>query len=442
DELGPDAVILSTRKLSTGVEVVAAIDYDESWLDNADAVTSSDGLAPSGGEVPAAPPSPTSAFSSGFDPDVVNPDISFAEALDAAARVRKEGSPQRKAPKRAPNRVTETPVRSTRSTPNTNRSGITPVLERELRFIRGLLENQISSLAWGDFGRRDPARATLIRRLMQLGLTRRVADPIALKAARPQLTDSGEELPEDRVWHDALGTLAQQISVSEHDVLESGGIVALLGPTGVGKTTTIAKLAARFRAAHGADSVALLTTDNYRVGAESQLRTYGQLMGLPVVICGEAQELHDAITRYHKRRLILIDTAGMSQRDIRLVEQVKVIRRGMEGHRRALSCYLVMSAATNHATLDETVRAFAGVDLHGCVLTKVDEATGLGATLSVLIEHQLPITYLCDGQRVPEDLSVARAKQLVVRAVQFASHSTQPPEEALEMMYGGIVAHA
>ena len=416
DELGPNAVILSNRKVPEGVEVVAAIDYSEEWVE--DSVT-----APA---LPVAPP-PVEPVVRAPEPKQPVPSEALA-SLDAFTRYEQaaEREPvERRRPAPAVARTQE-PVFST-------------AIERELRSLRGLLENQVSSLAWGDFGRRQPVRAALVRRLMQLGLTRTVADPIAANAHTHARRDVGDD---EALWRRALGELSRRIPISNDDILSTGGVVALVGPTGVGKTTTIAKLAARFRISNGADSAALLTTDNYRVGAQEQLRSYAQLLGLPFAMCNGADELRDAVERYRDRRLILIDTAGMSQRDIRLAEQARLIEHGAESAHRDPRLYLVLSANTNYPTLEETVEAFGDVTLDGCILTKIDEATSLGGALSIMLEHALPALHTCDGQRVPEDLHRADARQLVSRATQFSRQVYERSEEHLEMAYAGVAAHA
>ncbi len=403
DELGPDAVILSNRKSADGVEVVAAIDYSEEWVEDSN------------------PTLPPAAPAVAKETAALEPPTS----LDAFTRYEQAAELERPAP---------APVRPAAPEPVYSNA-----LEQELRSLRGLLENQVSSLAWGDFGRRQPVRAALIRRLMQLGLTRAVADPIAANAYTRTRRDMGDD---EAVWRRALAELARSVPTADDDILSTGGVVALVGPTGVGKTTTIAKLAARFRMSNGIDSAALLTTDNYRVGAQEQLRNYAQLLGLPFAVCNGAAELHDAVERYRDRRLILIDTAGMSQRDIRLAEQARLVEQGAETTQQDPRLYLVLSATTNYPTLEETVEAFGDVTLDGCIVTKVDEATSLGGVLSIMLERALPAIHMCDGQRVPEDLHRADARQLIARTVQFSRQAGEPADERLEMAYAGIAAHA
>ena len=297
---------------------------------------------------------------------------------------------------------------------------LTGEVERELRALRELMERQVAGLAWGDLGRRQPRRAALLRRLLTMGLSREVADAVAIGVPSEQDAEVGLGA-EEHCWRRVLHTLAERLPVAEGNLLETGGVVALLGPTGVGKTTSLAKIAAHFRIRHGADSAALLTTDNFRVGAREQLRTYAHLLGFPFSVCDDSSELHDAISRHRSRRLILIDTAGMSQRDVRLAEQAAVIRQGARALRGSVQFHLVLSATTTYATLEETMQAFAQVPLEGCLVTKLDEATTLGPVMSLLIRHRLPIAFTCSGQRVPEDMERPNIANLLALAEQCAA---------------------
>jgi flagellar biosynthesis protein FlhF len=199
----------------------------------------------------------------------------------------------------------------------------------------------------------------------------------------------------------------------------------------------VAKLAARFALRHGAEQVALLTTDSFRVGAVEQLRTYARLMGIPVRVVGGREEIRAALEDVADRRLVLVDTAGMSQRDIRLSEQLSVIQDGSPLAR----AYVVLSATAQRLALEEVVAAFRGARLEGCILTKLDEATDLGAALSVVVEHRLKVTFVSDGQRVPEDLRPARAHHLVSKAVGATQrHGQAHDDESLELTFGALRA--
>jgi flagellar biosynthesis protein FlhF len=213
-------------------------------------------------------------------------------------------------------------------------------------------------------------------------------------------------------------------------------VLALLGPTGVGKTTTVAKLASRFVREHGARHLGLLTTDNYRVGAHEQLQNYGRLLGVPVQMVDSAEDLATALAALANKRLVLVDTAGMSQRDLRLGEALASLRRD------GLRCYLTLASNAHETMLDETIAAFGALPLAGCVLTKLDECPSLGGTLSALIRHRLPVACVTDGQRVPEDLRPARARDLVSLAAQRAQAHAGRREAGAAAATPRVAAHA
>jgi flagellar biosynthesis protein FlhF len=195
-------------------------------------------------------------------------------------------------------------------------------------------------------------------------------------------------------------------------LVDGGGILALVGPTGVGKTTTVAKLAAECAVKHGAARLALVTTDTYRIGAVDQLRIYGSILRVPVFAIRNEAELRATLHELRTRHLVLIDTVGMSQRDRRLADQVALL----SGTARRVQRVLLLSAVAQASVLDDVVRAYRGADLAGCILTKIDEALTLGAALDALIRHQLPLHYVANGQRVPEDLHRPNPLYLVERA--------------------------
>lgn len=405
DEQGPDAVILSNRKVDGGIEIIAAIDYDEALVNQA--------LGQPSAQTAAVAPRPTAA-------PVTNTASTPARAV---AEV-----PTAAAPAHVPNKA---------ETAADRKAGIywaqDPALvemRREIHELRGLLENQLAHLAWGDMQRRQPIKTELLKRLTDLGLT-----PALCNVLTEQV---GPVEDEEQGWRRALGLLAHHVNVTDDDILNSGGIVALVGSTGVGKTTTVAKLAARFALRHGQRSVALITTDCYRIGAHEQLFTYGRILGVPVQVASSHEELRTALSSLSDKRLVLIDTAGMSQRDLRLAEQFSTLRDcGFP-----LQTYLVMNATTQAGVLQETLRAFGAVALSGCIMTKLDEAASLGGVLSVIAQHTLPLAYIGDGQRVPEDLHPARAHNLVNRAVSLMQQAGQDSnDETLAERFGGMAAN-
>ena len=187
-------------------------------------------------------------------------------------------------------------------------------------------------------------------------------------------------------------------------------LLALVGPTGVGKTTTTAKLAARCVLRHGASKVALITTDGYRIGAHEQLRIYGRILGVSVHLVKDADDLQQTLYDLRHKHMVLVDTMGMSQRDRMVGEQVAMF--GNSNVKRLL----LLSATSRGDTLDDVVRAYSGADLAGCILSKIDEATSLASSLDVIIRHGLRLHYVSNGQRVPEDLHLPNRAYLLHRA--------------------------
>lgn len=214
--------------------------------------------------------------------------------------------------------------------------------------------------------------------------------------------------------------------VVESDLVEESGTFALVGPTGVGKTTTVAKIGARCAMRHGSQQLAFVTTDSYRVGAEDQLRIYAKLLGVPVFAARDGAELDVTLEDIRRRRLVLVDTIGMGQRDQRLADQLRLLTGAGHGVRRIL----VIAANTQLSTLEDVIRRYGEGGLYGCILTKIDEAVRLGEVLDVVVRHQLPVHYLSNGQRVPEDLHRPNPLYLADRA--FRSVGRLPPFEGRE----------
>ncbi|MCJ8348454.1 flagellar biosynthesis protein FlhF [Moritella sp.] len=275
-------------------------------------------------------------------------------------------------------------------------------MKAELSSIRKLLEHQVSGLQWQEVERNEPIRAMLIKHLVKIGFTEEVADQLANNVT--------ENCSIESAWDQIQTLLTDNVLIAPDDILSKGGAVALVGPTGVGKTTTIAKLAAKFAMLHGSDNVALITTDTYRIGAHEQLATYGRIIGCTVKIARDDAELAQYLYQLRSKRLVLIDTAGMGQRDTRLSEQLESL---VNNDKVVIRNYLVVPATAQRRVVQETLEHFHHIPLAGCILSKVDESLSLGEVLSVLIQHQLPIAYITNGQRVPEDIDSANAQQLV-----------------------------
>jgi flagellar biosynthesis protein FlhF len=278
-------------------------------------------------------------------------------------------------------------------------------MSKELKSLKSALDSKLSSVSWSAVSQINPVRADLLQRLAGMSISRK----LSVKIANSFTDQTDPEL----IFTQAQELLAKVLPVAEDDLLQHGGIAALVGPTGVGKTTTIAKLAAKFILKHGPRQVALITTDNYRIGAHEQLNTYGRILDVPVRVASSAAELHNLIDGFSDKRLILIDTAGMSQRDMKLVEQINTLQQSGQ----SIKTYLVMSAATEYKAMNEIIKAFQIFEPQASILTKLDEAATIGSAISSITENNLPLSFIADGQQVPEDMHSACARTLIAQCV-------------------------
>lgn len=383
--LGQDAVILSNKRTAHGVEVVAATGY----IKDRQAATPAD------------------------RPQPQNPDRpgDFATAL-------RHATPEDVL-------VEDTAPRQPAASPGVvwSQDPLLTELREEVRTVSGMLRRQLAGLAWGDVARRQPQRAQLLARLYDLGL-------------RPdlclQLADAaGAEPDPERAWSAALTALTDGLRLDPDGILSGGGLVALLGPTGVGKTTTAAKLAARHTQRHGPGQVALITTDVYRIGTFDQLRTFGMILDIPVRLAGDRDELRRALAEFSDRRLVLIDTAGAGRHDGRLTQQLELV-----GDFEQVRRHLVLAANAETAALSATAETFSGARLAGCIFTKLDETVRAGGLLTAAHDLRLPLHYLSDGQRIPEDLHAADRGLLLKLAEAPRPACPAGTEELLAMTFG------
>ncbi len=406
-ELGPDAAILAQRPVAQGVEVTVALDYRPEPHPVRPAAVQERAPVPAPLPQPANPPMPSAvqelaptARAAWPAPSPPRPDSPFGAALLRVAdeRARNERSAAAASASRAdPARALVAAARGLRVVRSQDPGLLT--MRREVRVLRQLLERQFASLAWDDLARRQPLHAAVLRDFETMHFAPDVAR--ALVARIPSDTRSRYS------FGIATALLAKNMPVAESDHLLEGGCWALVGPTGAGKTTTVAKLAARWADTHGPDSVGIIGIDGYRIGAREQLRAHARLLGVKMRIAATARDLGKALESMQGRRLVLIDTAGLGQRDLRMGEQ-QALMASAPGRFRTL---LVLPATAELAVLDEIVRAHAALAPAGCILTKVDESPGLAPALSAVMRANLELFYMCDGQRGPENLHHAGAKR-------------------------------
>jgi flagellar biosynthesis protein FlhF len=393
-EQGADAVILSSRRGAEGIEVIAAVDYDEALFVDANRQRTAPVI---------------------HAPVIETPRMAPAPAPAPAAKAAQPRS---------------APAAQPRSAPAADIGY--GAMQRELQDLRRLLETGLAGMTWSEKRTREPLKARVLEELSAMDIAPDVA--MALAARVPLRTSLANPS------HIPLALLVKYLPVA-HDLNSvNGGITAVIGPTGAGKTTTIAKIAARWCMQHGSQDLALVSTDGYRIGAREQLMTYARMLGAPMHAANSGRELARVLERLKAKKLILIDTAGMGTRDVRLAEQLAVLKLGAA----RAQVLLALPAQGDSHTLDEIVRAFAGAKPAACVLTKVDETASLGAVISATLRHRLKIAYVCDGQRVPEDLHAGHHKRvwLARTALRLKKLAPARSEAYLANSFGRAPAHA
>jgi flagellar biosynthesis protein FlhF len=276
-----------------------------------------------------------------------------------------------------------------------------PLLD-ELRSMRGLIEQRFGALAFMEKLQRQPRQAELSQRLLDIGFS-----PQLVRKLVEGLPESGDPL----AW--AAGVLEHNLLTTEQQgaLEDQGGVFALIGSTGVGKTTSTAKLAAAFATRHGAANLGLVTLDAYRVAAHEQLRTYGRILGVPVHTAHDRASLEDLLDLLSAKKMVLIDTAGMAQRDTRTRELLEMLSH------RSVNRLLVVNAAQQGETIEDVLVSYRAASCKGIVLSKIDEAVKLGPAVDAMIRHRLPVLAVANGQRVPEDWHRLSAHALVQRAL-------------------------
>jgi flagellar biosynthesis protein FlhF len=278
-------------------------------------------------------------------------------------------------------------------------------LLNELRSMKGLIEDRFGALAFMEKLQRQPRQAQLTQKLLDQGFS-----PALIR----KLADSLPNDCDEAAW--AASVLERNLLSGDSDTAleDSGGVYALVGATGVGKTTSTAKLAAAFATRHGAANLGLITLDAYRVAAHEQLRAYGRILGVPVHTAHDRASLDDLLELLAGKKMVLIDTAGMAQRDARTRELLEMLSH------RSVNRLLVVNAAAQGETIEDVLQAYRAASCRGVILSKVDEAVKLGPALDAMIRHKLKVLAVANGQRVPEDWHRLSAHALVQQALRSA----------------------
>ena len=414
DELGAEAAIIGNRRIAGGVELTAALDYKLSALaPRVPNMELEDELRKTQSRIVSA----QAELNNRSDSDAsVNLQLFSGKSISATDT---HIEPTLEEPPRpfayAPAPAAE-PAGGQRAFES---------MRSELNGLRELLEVQLGSLAWNQLQGSRPQQANLWRRLQRVGLS----GPLSR-----DLLSMIPEIDEPRqAWRMLLAHLARMIAVPDTEPLEEGGVIAMVGPAGMGKTTTLAKLAARYVLKYGPQNIALVSMDSFRIGAQEQLKTLGRILNVPVTHVDPGQSLVQALEPLLRKRVVLIDTAGLQASDPALRMQLESLAgRGIKSRN-----YLVLATTSQKQVLSAAYHSYKRCGLAGCILTKLDETASLGEVLSLAISHELPVAYLTDGPRIPDDLHLPRRHQLVSRAVSIQMQD-EPSEEAMADMFADL----
>lgn len=435
---GDDAVILSNRSCPEGVELVAAMDFDEQAI-RRDARRHAPYRVAGSSSVDLAPPvrahetkehagptesnrvtadllaarlrrqmqerlpveeKRTASTSAPTPPSMESMQDPFAEALSTF----NEPKSVQSSAARADSRDFPSQWRHEATEPRAPEA--LSALKAEVGQLRALFERQLDVLEWHRYSAAHPAELETRERLETLGIPKGLARKLAYDAAR---------LEPDRALSAALKSLGEKIATPAQSVFMDGGIFAFIGPTGVGKTTTLAKIAAQAVLTHGRDSLALITTDRFRIGAQEQLRNYARILNIPLHVARDEQHLAELLAAVSSKRLVLIDTAGMSPRDMHMMAVLKKL----PGIHERLNLLLVLSAQAQYSAMIDAINRFQVLPLAGMILTKLDETILLGSALAALIHGDLPLVCTGIGQRVPEDLSYPATTDLIRQVIEL-----------------------
>ncbi len=394
DDLGPDAIIISNRSVDGGVEILAAEDFDDELTQKGEIDTRS---AVEVTTVQPSPP-PTERSEPAEKPPRAQPVVSNKDEVmtsDVILKALKKKQP-----------------RQEKTT--SNDSELISTMRDELAQLRGMMENQFSVLSQGQWSQHSPIRNDLMQQLNRIGLSSTLSSKLigSMKNA--------EQLTPQVATRDMLALLTAKIRINNQSILEQRGAVALIGPAGAGKTTTIAKLTSQFVRLHGNKNIILLSADNHRIGAHEQLLAYGELFDVPVLRARDDEEIRQIIHAVGNNSLVLIDTGSLTPQDLQAPEKMPTMQADL-----GIRNYLVLPATNQTPVLEKLVSSFRNQPLAGTIITKVDEALNLGGALTAVINGNLPVAYWSDGLDVNSHLYQASAKHLVAKAVTMVNRKNR-----------------
>jgi flagellar biosynthesis protein FlhF len=408
--LGENAVILSNRAVDGGNKIMAFKEEDlDAMVDNESYRRHTSGTE---GIETSALLSVLNKKVEGFHSNQAEP---FKAEFDEPVKVAKPSPTLQASPR--PIEVAPTPAIGLTLGPSQQMAEMLS----EMRNMRSVIESQLTTIAWGNIQQRDPIKSQVLNTLLSAGFSASLARLLAEKMP------ANLDIDKATAWIKNILAINLNTIETETEVLDQGGIFALIGPTGVGKTTTTAKLAARYVMKHGTQNIGLITTDAYRIGGHEQLRIYGKILGVMVHAVKDEADLKIALNELKNKHTILIDTVGVSQRDRMVAEQIAMLSNTTLSNTKApIKKLLCLNATSTGETLTDVIRAYKGKGLDGCIITKLDEAATIGSALDVIIRGKLKLYYVANGQRVPEDIHMANKQYLIQQALKLSSTSNLP----------------
>lgn len=430
EQLGAEAAIISTKKVAEGMEVVAALNYQsQKELSQADITRqlNQQALQEQQEQLQAQKKQKEQAKAqSNKELEAWLNKVKQSTALEqgaqpvvAQSRKKVEALPiHNEQPQATPSDKPIEPIAPAVAEPNASSEAYKEMLAQmsgEMQELKKYMLSQqsyrLDSDVWSEQTPISWQQSQLIMRCRDVGIETQWAEQL--------VSNTNDASPLEEAWKAILANMEKDIPIAHSRLLIEGGCYAFVGPTGAGKTTTIGKLAAQFAMRHGSDSIALITLDQYRVAAHEQLKAFARIMGVHLSITNNLDALQAAIAEQSDKKLILIDTAGLSPQNSHFSQQLSMLSNVKE----TLKTLLVLPLTSQARCLQENYEYYKKLGLNGCVLTKLDECFSLGAALSVSALAELPVTFVTDGPHIPDDVHQPEANKLLQLALQMAKMS-------------------